>query len=169
MNARTLLHVDDGSDDAILLRAACRAGKVTFRLQTVPDGEKALCYLKGLAPYEDRKLYPWPDLVLLDLKMPRQSGFDVLEWLRKQDSPAMQNLPVIVFTSSVHEEDRQRALQSGATQYWIKPVRLGVLIEVCKTLDQALARPDFDAGVVQNLTWNHTGGSEPATDGISTA
>ncbi|HHY86801.1 MAG TPA: response regulator [Verrucomicrobia bacterium] len=139
--SETILYVDDSMDDVMLFKAACRAARVTFNVQAVKDGEEALSYLGGLSPYSDREKYPMPSLVMLDLKMPRVSGFDVLEWLRNRSPSALQQLPVIVFTSSIHEEDRRRALELGANEYCVKPGRFKELLALSMAIEEALKNP----------------------------
>jgi CheY-like chemotaxis protein len=74
----TILHVEDDPNDAMLFQHACGKAEVTFRLNSVKDGNEAIAYLRGVENFADRDRYPFPELVLLDLKMPRVSGFDVL-------------------------------------------------------------------------------------------
>jgi CheY-like chemotaxis protein len=99
----TVLCVDDSNDDTILLQHACRRAAVGFRLQTLDDGEKAIQYLSGQKTFSDRTQFPVPHLVLLDLKMPCKTGFEVLDWMRTNSACA--NVPVAVFTSSQHDAD----------------------------------------------------------------
>ena len=74
----TVLHVDDDPNDTALLQAASRRAGVAFQLQNVQDGEQAIAYLSGEGPYASRASHPMPSLVLLDLKMPRATGFEIL-------------------------------------------------------------------------------------------
>jgi len=131
----TILCVDDSSDDTLLLRRACRRAGVKFVLQSVDDGDKAIAYLSGMENYSDRTTYPIPTLVLLDLKMPTKTGFEVLEWLRKQ--PAYSSLPVAVFTSSHQESDIRDAYLKGADCFLTKPIDYRQLVELVKALEES--------------------------------
>jgi len=130
----TILCVDDSSDDTLLLRRACRRAGVKFVLQSVDDGDKAIAYLSGMETYSDRKAYPIPTLLLLDLKMPTKNGFEVLDWLRNR--PEYKTLPVAVFTSSHHESDVRDAYRKGANCFLTKPVDYSQLVELVKALEQ---------------------------------
>src|SRR5438105_11917743 len=90
----TVLHIDDDPNDTTLLQAAMRRAGVEFLLQNVEDGEHAIAYLSGTGVYADRVVHPLPALILLDLKMPRATGFEVLEWIRSH--PELGGLPVVV-------------------------------------------------------------------------
>src|SRR6266852_2272704 len=76
-----VLHVDDDSNDTLLLQAAARKAGARFTLLNVPDGEQAMTYLSGMGPYADRSRYPLPALIILDLKMPRLTGVEILKWI----------------------------------------------------------------------------------------
>jgi CheY-like chemotaxis protein len=128
----TILHVEDDPNDTLLLEHACRKAGVIFDLQAVSDGDQAIAYLRGLNNFSDRAKHPMPKLILLDLKMPRVSGFDVLAWLRSEDS--LKGLPVVVLTSSNHDADVKRAYDLGAKSYLVKPVGFEALVELVKTL-----------------------------------
>jgi len=117
---QTVLVVEDDSNDVLLLQRAFRKGGLTHVLQVVHDGEEAISYLIGEGPYDDRSKYPLPALMLLDLKMPRKSGLEVLDWLRQQTNE-LKKLPVIVLTSSRLTEDVDRAYGLGANSYMAKP------------------------------------------------
>ena len=132
----TVLCVDDSSDDTLLLRRACRRAGVKFLLQSVDDGDKAIAYLTGIQAYSDRTTYPIPTLILLDLKMPTRSGFDVLEWLRSQ--PQYKTLPVAILTSSHHDSDVREAYQKGANCFLTKPVQYDALIDLPRALDKSV-------------------------------
>jgi CheY-like chemotaxis protein len=146
----TVLNVDDSEDDVVMLQAACESVKVSFRFQSVEGGESAILYLQGAQPYSDRDCFPFPNLLLLDLKMPGKSGFDVLEWLRAQ-APPLQQLPIIVFTASVHDEDAVRAFQLGADAYLVKPSDFNDLRRMVITIDAALSRSEIDFAELRNL------------------
>lgn len=128
----TFLLVDDSEDDLYLFRAACQMAGLRNPLQEVHDGEDAVAYLKGEPPFNNRALHPLPMLMLLDLKMPRKDGFEVLEWLRKQ--PVLRRLPVFVLSASLRLEDAERAFDLGANGFLVKPSTLDELTEMVRTL-----------------------------------
>jgi CheY-like chemotaxis protein len=134
MNTDVILHVDDDSNDMLLFQHACRKAGAPFQLHSVPDGHEALAYFRGTGQYADRELHPLPKLVLLDLKMPRVSGFEVLDWMRRQ--PDFRHLPVVVLTSSNHEHDITRAYDAGANSYLVKPVSFDSLVDMVKCVGQ---------------------------------
>src|SRR5262245_8374290 len=122
-----ILVAEDEADDAFLLeRAFARAG-IKATIQLARDGQEAVDYLRGSKPSTDRQAQPLPVLVLLDLKMPRLDGFDVLEWLRQQ--PGLRRLSVVVFSSSNEPRDINRAYDLGANSYAVKPVDPASLVE----------------------------------------
>jgi CheY-like chemotaxis protein len=127
-----ILHVEDDPNDALLFQHACRKAGVGFEVQAVNDGDDAIAYLRGTRNFSNRKNHPLPQLILLDLKMPRLSGFDVLTWLRNERP--FEKTPVIVLTSSNHETDIKRAYDLGANSYLVKPVGFEALVEVARTI-----------------------------------
>ncbi len=129
----TILLVEDNPHDVLLLQLAFQRASLATRLEVVGDGEAAIAYLSGQTPYGDRHRYPLPVLVLLDLKMPRRSGFDVLAWLQQQ--PGLQRLPVVVFTASDDVTDINRAYDLGANAYVVKPVAFAALVDLVQVLD----------------------------------
>jgi CheY-like chemotaxis protein len=114
-----VLIAEDDPGDAFLLKRAFAISEVPAELYFVRDGQEAIDYLGGTAPFSDRNSYPLPDLMLLDLKMPRLNGFDVLSWLRQQ--PGLKRLLVTVLTSSDQPQDINRAYDLGANSYLLKP------------------------------------------------
>jgi len=114
-NIPTMLYVEDDENDRMLLEIAQQSAKVLMNLVMAEDGEQAVAYLKGEGMYSDRGRSPAPSLVLLDLKLPRKCGFEVLEWIRAQE--ALKRLPVVVLSSSSQECDQSRALRNGANSY----------------------------------------------------
>ena len=135
----TILHVEDDPNDTLLLQHACRKAGIVFDLRAVSDGDQAIAYLRGIEDFSDRNKYPMPQLILLDLKMPRVSGFDVLAWLRADAK--LSALPVVVLTSSNHDADIKRAYDLGAKSYLVKPVGFEALVELVRTLPEILGAP----------------------------
>jgi CheY-like chemotaxis protein len=123
-----ILHVEDDENDAILFRKACERAGLPARIQRVESVEEATSYLTGDGPYADRAEYPLPQIVILDLKMPRVDGFEFLKWLRHTEVFAL--LPVLVFTASISREDKCRAMAEGANSYFIKPASFEALVKM---------------------------------------
>jgi len=116
----TVLLVEDDLNDIFLVKRAFKMAQLETPLQVVTDGEEATHYLSGDGKYADRETYPLPKLIVMDIKMPRMSGFDVLEWI-KHDG-ALRRIPVIIVSSSDRPEDIDRAYELGANAYMVKPV-----------------------------------------------
>src|SRR6476660_4981631 len=93
-----ILLVEDRADDILLVQKAFAKGDINNPLVVVRDGEEAMAYLTGEGRFSNRAEYPLPDLILLDLKMPRVDGFELVKWIRRQ--PGFANIPVVVLTSS---------------------------------------------------------------------
>ena len=127
-----ILVADDDQDDCLLVREAFRDCKIAGRLHFVQDGDELLDYLKRRSPYQDEQRYPSPDLVLLDLNMPRTDGREALA-LIKQD-PELRSIPVIVLTTSSAEEDILRSYADGVNSFVTKPVSYSGLVEVVRAL-----------------------------------
>jgi CheY-like chemotaxis protein len=133
MSPTTILLAEDDPNDVILFqRAMARASLSAYSLKVVRDGEEAISYLGGQAIYADRHLYPLPALLLLDLKMPRKSGLEVLSWLRKQ--PQLRHLIVVFLTSSNSAEDIRLAYEAGANSYLVKPVEFTEMVELIRNV-----------------------------------
>jgi DNA-binding response OmpR family regulator len=128
-----ILLVEDSPSDVLLIQRAFRKANVTVPLQVVTDGEAAVFYLSGQEPYSDRIRHPLPVLILLDLKLPRKSGAEVLQWLRQQ--PVLNRLPVVVLTSSKEYADINQVYDLGANAYMVKPVAFDNLVDIVKTLN----------------------------------
>jgi CheY-like chemotaxis protein len=128
-----ILLVEDDPNDIILIKRAFEKANITNPLQVVENGEEAISYLTGKGRYGNRVKYPLPMLLLLDLKLPRKSGHEVLEWLRKQ--PMLKRLTVVVLTSSQQSSDINRAYDLGANSYLVKPVTFNALVEMVKVLN----------------------------------
>ena len=116
---KTVLVADDDENDIRLLRRAFLRAGINVPMKWVRDGEEVIQYLQGDDPFTDRETFPIPMLLLLDLKMPRTNGFEVLEWVRKQ--AGLRRLLVIVMTSSDEPQDVDRAYDLGANSFLKKP------------------------------------------------
>jgi CheY-like chemotaxis protein len=128
----TILLVEDDPGDVFRIQRAFRKANLVSSLEVVTDGEKAIQYLSGQDPYQDRDRSPLPVLVLLDLKLPRYSGFEVLSWLRTESN--LKQLPVVVLTSSDYQLDIDRAYELGANSYLAKPPAPDALLEMVQTV-----------------------------------
>ncbi len=127
---KNVLHVEDSEEDAFLFKRAFHHAKLAARLVQVRDGEQAVSYLEGSGTYADREQYPVPDIVLLDIKMPGMSGFDVLKWARRKER--YQQLPIFMLSSSNLEEDASEAKALGADGYLFKSLNLGEVVEALR-------------------------------------
>jgi Response regulators consisting of a CheY-like receiver domain and a winged-helix DNA-binding domain len=135
----TVLHVDDDPNDTALLEAARRKAEIEFRLENVSDGDQAMAYLNGSGPYENRARHPWPTLVLLDLKMPRATGFEILRWIRNR--PDCTELPVVVLSGSELQEDIRQAYSMGANSYLVKPLGFEALVQLVRNITSVWLAP----------------------------
>jgi CheY-like chemotaxis protein len=131
-----ILHVEDDPNDVVLVELAFRKAKTDSKLVVVNDGEQAVNYLSGEGNYSDRTIHPIPALMLLDLKLPRKSGLEVLAWIRAQPQPQLRRLPVLMLTSSNQLRDIDAAYDLGVNSYLVKPGDLSVLTELIKTIHQ---------------------------------
>lgn len=132
MKTTPILLVEDSEDNVFLVRHALHKAGVTTPLEVVTSGEQALEYLAGTNGYSDWNQFPLPALVLLDLKMPGMSGFDVLKWIRQR--PGLKALRVAMLTSSDMPSEIKLAHDLGANIFLTKPVELERLIQIMKTL-----------------------------------
>jgi CheY-like chemotaxis protein len=128
----TILLVEDDSNDVFFLQYAFEAVGITNPMQVVTDGQQAIDYLAGTNQFADRRQFPLPVLVLLDLKLPVKMGLEVLRWIQVQ--PYLANLLVIILTSSSDSADVERAYALGARSYLVKPVSLEKRVEMAKVI-----------------------------------
>jgi CheY-like chemotaxis protein len=128
-----ILLVEDNPDDVLLARRAVRKAALPAAMQVADDGDEAVAYLGGSGRFADRSRHPLPALVLLDLKLPKRPGLEVLRWVRSQ--PELNTTPVVVLTSSSEDEDIQRAYALGANSYLQKPVAFNGLVQLLGVLD----------------------------------
>jgi CheY-like chemotaxis protein len=129
---KSLLLIEDDPNDIALFRRAARKADLTEEILIAEDGEAAVRFLEASAKPLAEQAAGLPWIVLLDLKMPRKSGLEVLQWLRGQ--PRLRHLPVIIFTSSRERSDIARAYELGANSYLVKPVSFDQLKEMVRVL-----------------------------------
>lgn len=128
-----ILLVEDDYNDVLLIRRAFRQAKVEPPMSIVNDGDEAVAYLSRQGKYADRQQYPFPLLILLDLKLPRRSGLEVLAWIRQQ--PELRRLLVVVLTSSQENSDLAQAYDLGANSYLVKPVNFKDFVSLIELID----------------------------------
>jgi CheY-like chemotaxis protein len=127
-----ILLADDGEDDVLMFRRAFSDVGFESALHVVRHGEETISYLKGEGKYANRDEYPLPTLLLLDLKMPRKNGFEVLEWVRQQ--PGLRGMLIVVLTTSERVEDINRAYKLGANSFLTKPLNFSEFREMLASL-----------------------------------
>ena len=133
-----VLLVEDDPGDVLLIREAFDFNKVHNNLNVVSDGEQALDYLRGAGDYADRIR---PDLVLLDLNLPRKDGREVLAEVKSD--PSLRTIPIVVLTTSEAEEDVLKSYQLHANAYVTKPVDFERFVSIVRQID------DFFVSVVR--------------------
>lgn len=114
-----ILVIEDCSDDLQLLQRLFSKAGLRKSLRSVPDGVEAMSYLLGRGKYADRENYPEPNILLIDINMPRVNGLELMGWLRTQ--PDFEYLVVIALSGSAEQDEIDRAYQMGANSYLLKP------------------------------------------------
>jgi CheY-like chemotaxis protein len=132
MQERTILVGNDDEQEVRLIRRAFAKTGSMATVQFAANGEEVMAHLKGEHPFANRKLFPFPDLLLLDLKMPRMDGVEVLEEVRAH--PLLKRLPVIVLSSSERPKDIALALEAGANSFLTKPARPEDLVGMIRAI-----------------------------------
>lgn len=120
LNPAPILHVEDNEDDQFFLKRAFDAAGIINTLHVVDNGQKALDYLSGSGLYTDRQQYALPCLVILDLKLPRVHGLDVLKWIRAHEE--FKTIIVIILSSSPLRNDVDTAYKTGSNSFLVKPL-----------------------------------------------
>jgi CheY-like chemotaxis protein len=133
MNAEsTILIVEDNPDDVFFMQRACKTAGFQNPLQVAMDGQEAIDYLEGTGKFADRKTFPVPCLVLLDLKLPRKTGHQVLAWIREQ--PKFLTLVVVALTTSREPKDINEAYRLGVNAYMVKPSSPADLADMMRSI-----------------------------------
>jgi|ERR1041385_2814845 CheY-like chemotaxis protein len=135
MDNDTLLLVEDDLSDARLIIRAIQKAQIPIRVVHVKNGDEAVAYLSHQPPYESVLSYPLPCFILMDLKLPRRSGLEVLQWMREQQS-GVERVPVIMLTSSHHAVDIRRAYDLGVNSYLVKPESSDQLFRMMSSLKE---------------------------------
>lgn len=129
---QTVLVADDDENDIKLLARAFQKAGIDTPLRVVRDGEEAIHYLHGDKPFGDRDSFPIPTLLLMDLKMPRRDGFQVLEWVRRQ--AGLKRMLIVIMSSSDEPQDIDRAYDLGANSFLKKPNDFSSLTKLTQKL-----------------------------------
>src|SRR5438067_2238133 len=127
-----VLLAEDREDDILLIQKAFEAGGISCVLQVARDGEEVIDYMEGRGRYSDRDEYPLPDLLLLDIKMPKMDGFEVLKWMRAQ--PELKSLRIVVLTSSSDIRDVNVAYRLGANSFMVKEWDFANVLHLSKVI-----------------------------------
>jgi CheY-like chemotaxis protein len=144
----TVLLVEDDLNDIFLVKRAFKLARIRNPLQVVTDGLEAMNYLSGNDKYADRKTYPLPKLIVMDIKMPRKTGFEVLEWV-KGDGRPLRRIPIIIVSSSDNPADINRAYELGANAYMVKPMDFKAVEHLFESITHywglECAKPELEA------------------------
>jgi CheY-like chemotaxis protein len=152
-NLFSVLLVEDDLNDIFLVKRAFKMAHLSNPLQVVTDGQEAINYLKGETKYADRTIFPFPKLIVMDIKMPRRTGFEVLDWV-KGHGGMLRRIPVVIVSSSDNPSDINRAYELGANAYMVKPVNFKDVEHLFESITQywglQCAKPELETveGVV---------------------
>ena len=128
---KTVLLVEDSEDDIFVIKRACQRSGIPHTLKVVTDGYAATEYLSGTGAYADRTAYPFPDVIFLDIKMPKMDGHQVLKWIRSRAE--LKHVPVVMLTGSNQKSDVDRAFELGVTSYLqkvVNPAEFGQAVRI---------------------------------------
>lgn len=152
INQFTVLLVEDDLNDIFLVKRAFKRAQVSNPLQVVTDGVEAIHYLQGKDKYADRHAYPLPKLIVMDIKMPRKTGFEVLEWVKNDGQ--LKRIPIIIVSSSDNPQEINRAYELGANAYMIKPMDFRSVEQLFQSITHywglECAKPEVEEEQVQH-------------------
>ncbi len=135
-----ILQVEDDENDVLLLQHVFAQAGILNPVHVATDGQQAIDYLAGVGRYAEREKFPMPRLVLLDLKIPKVMGLEVLRWIRHQ--PALNALHVVVFSSSDHPADIKAAHHLGANSYYVKPCTVAERLKIAQEMKRWFLEAD---------------------------
>lgn len=141
-----ILVAEDDPNDALLFQCALSKSGLKCPVFFVPDGQEAKNYLLGLPPYSDRQRFPFPEMLVLDLAMPKIGGMELLEWTREQ--PELSGLFVVVLTGLEQRSWMTRAYELGANLYMVKPLRFSELAGAIVCAAHANSKPQQAGALV---------------------
>jgi CheY-like chemotaxis protein len=127
----TILIVEDDPADAYFLEKAFERILANCAVHRVNDGEEAKAYLQGTGAFTDRRAYPLPSVILLDLRMPRMNGFEFLAWLRQH--PDLRIIPACIYSSSDNPADVRKAYEAGANSFLHKRLSMNAVQETMRS------------------------------------
>ncbi len=129
-----ILIADDDAEDRMLIMDALKESRLTNGVQSVENGEELIQYLQNKGKFTDKKKYPLPGIILLDLNMPKKDGREALKEIRADKT--LKNIPIVILTTSKAEEDILKTYDLGANSFITKPVTFSSMVEVMKTLNK---------------------------------
>ena len=132
MQCKNILYAEDDPNDVVIFKMAFKRATLPHSLYIVDDGQAAIDWLSGQGIYGDRENHPLPDVLILDLKMPRKSGFDVLEWCRGHKE--FEKLRIFVLSSSDEPSDVKKAYALGVKTYFVKSATYSDVIQYLRLL-----------------------------------
>lgn len=127
-----VFHINDSTDDQVLFQTACKHAGVPFIWHVADSTEKGITYLDTLVKLDKQHSVRWPDLVILDVVMPGESGFKVLQHIRR--TPPLHRLPVVIFTGHSTPEMIEEAYKLGANSFLAKPESFPQTVELVSSL-----------------------------------
>lgn len=129
----SVLMVEDDLNDIFIVKRAFKMANIPTPLQVVTDGQEAISYLRGDGKYGDRDVFPLPKLIVMDIRMPRRTGFEVLEWAKTSEGP-LRRIPIVIVSSSENPADINHAYELGANAYMVKPMNFRAVEHLFETI-----------------------------------
>lgn len=134
INPTPILHVEDNEDDQFFLRRACEVVGIQNVIHCLEDGQKAIDYLSSKAPYGDRQQYAIPCLIILDLKLPKVHGLDVLKWIRAHNE--FKSIVIVILSSSPLRNDVDLAYDMGVNSFLVKPLTSEEMTNIARLIKE---------------------------------
>ncbi len=129
-----ILIADDDAEDTMLIRDALKESRLKNGVQSVEDGEELMQYLRNEGKYSDKKKFPTPGIILLDLNMPKKDGREALKEIKADKN--LRSIPIVILTTSKAEEDILKTYNLGVSSFITKPVKFSTMVDVMKTLNK---------------------------------
>lgn len=129
-----ILIADDDAEDTMLIRDALKESRLKNGVKSVENGEELMQYLRNEGKYSDKKKYPTPGIVLLDLNMPKKDGREALKEIKADKN--LRTIPIVILTTSKAEEDILKTYNLGVSSFITKPVKFSTMVDVMRTLNK---------------------------------